>query len=119
MRGPHSIRVSWTNGHVPWRTILASATNSSAVANGQADFAADLAIDACGLNDVQNVFRFHAVKQGSYLKLIIKLQAYAGALFAKHRELCLDIDADPQGKKAPPTIIHDKHLSESLRTMSL
>jgi hypothetical protein len=105
MQGRESIRISWTKGHASWQHVIANATNDLAIANGQADMAADMAAEACEKGSEAEVLQFHALKQVEYEKLLRRLQSFAARLLAHDKELRQEAGFQAQGKKALPVLI--------------
>ena len=92
-------------GHASWSHIITNSTNASAVGNGQADLAADRAVDASEWQQVQEGLHYHARKQRAYIALVTRLQTHAGKLLIKVRELCDEAGVRHQGRYSPPIVV--------------
>ena len=105
IRGADSIAISWTKGHASWQHIMAKKSNALAVANGQADMAADQATEACEKGAQQMVLSLHAQKQKHYEKLIARLQPFAAKLLVQDKKLRQEAGFQAQGRKAQPVTL--------------
>ena len=105
IRGADSIAISWTKGHASWQHIIAMKTNALAVANGQADMAADQATEACDKGVQQMALSFHAQNQKHYEKTVARLQVFAAKLLVQDKKLRQEAGFQAQGKKAQPVTI--------------
>jgi hypothetical protein len=97
-RGRHSIKLTWTKGHAPWKQIIGQASHANTIGNSLADRAADDGQNACGVIEENATLDFHARKLHAYQQLIARLQAYAVQIIMRDREMRKEAGLEQRAK---------------------